>query len=447
MKFTILHTNDIHSHFNSIPRIATIFKQYNDSNTIKLDAGDFIDSCDYLVVAENGKYGSSLLSYLDYDAATIGNNEYLLTSTKIYEESKTPYICCNLTNMDSTPLTGVAPSIIKIINGIRFLIIGNTVNGIDTYNEVLSLYNKRAHFIEESLRHVLNKHKGMYDIAIVLSHASYEEDIELADLFPEIQIIIGGHTHLLMENIEKHNNAYLHISGQYGEYVGKLTLDIDDETKTIVSCQSEQIPTSTIIDDEPTKAYLEQLRSIAISQLKTPIFSIDYELAHSLTYENSISNMLADALYHYCDCDLGIINTGIISQGLPKGPISEYDLLNSIPSPMNPSFAVIKGKNIKEAYLLSLNNDYVMKPGRAPGYRGKHIGTLAFSSNVEIIDGSIYINNELLDEHREYHVLTSGYLQKGSGYPSLASTKEVSHKSILIRDLFKEYIKKNKPKI
>lgn len=441
MKLTILHTNDIHSNFDTLPKIATILKEQSTPYTLKLDAGDFADNCNYLIAAEDGKYGGSLISYLEYDAAAIGNNEYLLKTTNLYKESTTPYICCNLTTLDNTPIQHTIPSIIKTINSIRFLIIGNTVNGIDSYNQVLALYNKKAHSLIECIKKEITNNKDKYDIAILLSHASYEEDIEIANSIPELQVIIGGHTHLLMDRYEKHNNAYLHISGQWGSYVGKLTLDIDEHKKVITSCSSEQIPTDKVSDNIETKKYLEQLQKHALEQLKTPILILNRTLTYSLTEENSISNVLADALYAQYDCDLGIINSGILSCGLKEGPISEYDLLNCIPSPMNPSFVIIKGKAIQEAYQLSLDKEHVTQSGKAPGYRGKHIGVLSFSYNVEIKDFIIYINNQKLEENKDYRVMTSGYLQKGYGYPSLASTNEVDPKKILIRDLFKNYLK------
>lgn len=443
MKLTILHTNDIHSHFDTIPKINTIFKKYSNDNLFKLDAGDFADSCNHLIVAMDGKYGGKLVSYLGYDAAAIGNNEYLLKTSNIYKEATIPYVCCNLTTLDNNPIEYTTPSIIKTIQSIRFLIIGNTVNGISSYNEVLALYNKKAHPLVESIQKVINNNKDNYDIAILISHASYEDDIEIANSIPELQIIIGGHTHLLMSKHEKHNNAYLHISGQWGEHIGKIVLDIDEDSKQINTCISEQISTQNIEIDNDTKMYLEQLQKEALTQLKRPLFTITHELQHSITDKNTISDVLANALYSYCDCDLGIINSGILSDGIKVGAISEYTLLNCIPSPMNPCFVVLKGNAIKEAYQLSLRNEHVIQPGKAPGYRGKYIGTLAFSNNVEIKNNVIYVNNQPLEDNKDYRVMTSSYLQKGNGYPSLASSNEVDHKSILIRDLFREYLRNN----
>lgn len=444
MKLTILHTNDLHSHFENIAKIATIFKQHTTANTLRLDAGDFADPRDSLIHAEEGKFASLLLSSLNYDAAAIGNNEGFMDATTIFEVSKIPYVCCNLRFKDGAPLPNVVPSIIETIDNIRFLIIGNTVNGEASYNDFFSLCNKHSSPYLEAIGEELERNKGNYDIAILLSHASYHEDIEAANRYPELQIIIGGHTHKLMNTVEKHNNAYLHISGQWGEHVGKLELEIDETSHNIVSCLSSQLPTSEVEDDLDTVKYLKSLRKISREKLSIPLYTINHTIWHDLLLENPMSNLLADALYDSKECDLGIINSGVILGGLEKGDVSEYHLLSIAPSPLNPTYTLIKGSAIKEALELSLDEEYCLRCGSAAGYRSYYIGQLAFSYNVRIEDGIIYINNSPLVDGKEYRVMTSDYLQRGSGYPPLYSEKEVQYDNGTLRDLIKEYAKEEK---
>ena len=85
-KIAILHTNDLHSHFENWPRI----KRYLISEKQKLekqgyfvitvDLGDALDRADPLTDATNGKANVELLNEIGYDAATIGNNEGLTNS-------------------------------------------------------------------------------------------------------------------------------------------------------------------------------------------------------------------------------------------------------------------------------------------------------------------------------------------------------------------------------
>lgn len=53
-------------------------------------------------------------------------------------------------------------------------------------------------------------------------------------------------------------------------------------------------------------------------------------------------------------CDIRIINSGIISGGIRKGAVSNKKLLETSPSPLNPTYMEIKDKYIKKALRLSL---------------------------------------------------------------------------------------------
>ena len=43
MKLKIIHTNDVHSHFDAFGRAASLIKELKDESTILLDGGDFAD--------------------------------------------------------------------------------------------------------------------------------------------------------------------------------------------------------------------------------------------------------------------------------------------------------------------------------------------------------------------------------------------------------------------
>lgn len=81
-KIVILHTNDLHSHLENWPRIRRFLDQRKRENekkenttTITVDLGDFVDRWHPLSEATNGQANILLMNEVGYDAATIGNNE------------------------------------------------------------------------------------------------------------------------------------------------------------------------------------------------------------------------------------------------------------------------------------------------------------------------------------------------------------------------------------
>lgn len=97
-------------------------------------------------------------------------------------------------------------------------------------------------------------------------------------------------------------------------------------------------------------------------------------------------------------------------------------MIHTFPSKLNPTLYRVSGKAIREAIMMSFNEEHIRQSGQGAGFRGSILGVLGFSHNVRISkDGNIIeINGRLLDENRLYTIITDDYLQRGSGYPSLS---------------------------
>jgi hypothetical protein len=191
------------------------------------------------------------------------------------------------------------------------------------------------------------------------------------------------------------------------------------EEDVIIEAVGTSIP-NLFTEDFETMALIKKQTEIAITNLSQTLFTID-SLNHSVSEESELANFICDALRKEQPCDFALINHGIVNHAL-SGEISKMKLLETSPSPLNPTLIKVKGLNVLEALKLSLDQDYIHRSGRGPGFRGTHIGALAFSSNVQINTDPlmIYVDGIELDSQKEYTVMANDYLQRGSGYPSLA---------------------------
>lgn len=105
---TILHTNDIHSHFENWPRIQRYLltereqRRQSGSHVITVDLGDAVDRAHPLSEATQGQANVALLNAIGYDAVTIGNNEGLgLTHAalnRLYDRANFDVVLGNLTD-------------------------------------------------------------------------------------------------------------------------------------------------------------------------------------------------------------------------------------------------------------------------------------------------------------------------------------------------------------
>ena len=125
MKLSIIHTNDIHSHFNNVAKATSLIRDYADEHTLVLDGGDFADFKSIELQGTRGIGAVRMLESAGYDAITIGNNE-LFNGNETLEhmavQSTVPFISCNLLKANGESFKGVCSSTIVMKNQLRILI-------------------------------------------------------------------------------------------------------------------------------------------------------------------------------------------------------------------------------------------------------------------------------------------------------------------------------------
>lgn len=442
MNVRILHTNDVHSRFENFARMSAKIRELKNENTIILDAGDFHDFLSVELQGTKGVAGGKFLKVADYDAIAVGNNE-AFAEMEILETMTTtgliPFLSCNFYGTDRSPINGIKRSVIVDRQGIRILIIGAT----PVCNKFYELEGKYASDPAEEVKKELESNKGNYDLCVLLSHLGIKTDREMAEKVEGIDVIVGGHTHTLME-AEVINNTIIHQSGQYGQYVGVLDIEFDGEK--IKNYSSQNIDVSKGELDKRMIEEVSRQKEIAIDKLGQPLYEVDRDIWHDAVEENPITNLLADGLREVVPCDISIINSGIIISGIRRGDVSNKKLLEISPSPLNPTYIEIKGKYIKEALEASLNADVCLKDGMGPGFRGRFLGRLHVSGAKIQHDGKkvvkINLENGEFDENKIYRVATSDYLQRGTGYESLGKGKNEKFNNEYTRDTLREYLNK-----
>ena len=132
-----------------------------------------------------------------------------------------------------------------------------------------------------------------------------------------------------------------------------------------------------------------------------------------------------------------------IALGPLRRPVSRKSLIELLPSKLNPTIYALPGEKLLEAIRSSLDDAYIRQSGQGAGFRGTVLGCLGFSSNVTVHRDplAVEIDGKPLEPHNIYTILTDDYLQRGSGYPSLAVPDRAARfDKRFIRDLVEEYL-------
>jgi 5'-nucleotidase len=223
-KLMILHTNDLHCHFEpflendpkypgkgGMNRISAYVKKLRQHNPdlLLLDSGDFSQGTPYYNFY-NGEVVLKLMSEMGYDASTFGNHEFdsgLESFKNVMQYADFPLVSANY-DFSKTPLNGrVKKHIVIEKKGIRIGIyglgielqglVGKNVRGNTVYNEPLEV----ALETEDYLRY-----EEKCDFIICLSHLGFQYDspqicdVQLAQNTYETDLILGGHTHTFLDS-------------------------------------------------------------------------------------------------------------------------------------------------------------------------------------------------------------------------------------------------------
>ena len=383
-----------------------------------------------------------LLTCAGYDALTVGNNELfqgLDVLKNMALNTKLPLLSSNLRSLEHGEIEEVKRSIIINKNGLRILIIGASPD-IGPFNELLG-FTLEDYLV--AVQTEVNKAQKQYDVCILLSHLGMDKDREIAEKLSGIDIIIGGHFHILMDQPEIISGTIIHTSGAQGEYVGKLVVEVGSNQVQLI----EGVNYSSLHMEESAeiRELLKQNKEKAIDRLSIPFCRIDKDIWHDVVEENPMTNFLADALKDFLSCDIGLINSGVINGGIKKGDVSRKKIIELCPSPLNPTSFKIQGKDLWEALQSSLDADYCYADGKGAGFRGKYVGRLHVSGATIVHDNrnirNIYVQGAILNMEQWYTVASSDYLQRGTGYLSLARNQDVLYSKEFLRDILQEYLK------
>ena len=210
----ILHTNDLHSHFEEMARIATGLKQLRlelqkqGYPVVTVDLGDHMDRMRLQTEATWGQVNVDVLNETRYDFVTIGNNEGLTFPrpkfNELYRNAAFSVICANLLDAKTKqPPPFLRSYTITKYGDFTVGWIGVTASFPEVYKLLGFITLDPTRVVAEQVASI----RPYVDIIIVLSHVGYQWDVEMARNIDGIDVILGAHTHTYLAEGERINHT------------------------------------------------------------------------------------------------------------------------------------------------------------------------------------------------------------------------------------------------
>ena len=392
----ILHTNDTHSQIEPdktgaggvLQRKAVIDSvRKAEKNIILVDAGDVVQGSLYFKFFK-GDVENPLMNMMGYDIRILGNHEFdngIDDIAKYFEGTTSTPLSANY-DFKGTSLEGIfSPYTIKKIGGKKIGFIGLNIDPSSliasentkglTFKEIIPIANETAAYL---------KKKEHCDLVVAVTHIGAKKendktiDYDLARASKEIDIIIGGHSHTVIQPGQEgvypnyvENAAGKPVlvaqTGKYGKFLGYIKIDLDKLGKKNNQFDYGLIPVTDRFSEEqldreivdflaPYKHVVDSVNSRVIAQA-----------SYALTNEKRIGgfpNLTADIAYNYAlhkadslrladgefpNIDFAFMNVGGIRLPMAEGDITEGQILSTFPFTNHLVIGQIKGQDLIDA--------------------------------------------------------------------------------------------------
>ncbi|MCT7950698.1 bifunctional metallophosphatase/5'-nucleotidase [Ancylothrix sp. C2] len=426
---TLLQFNDVYEitpvsggKAGGLARVATLRKQLlgQNPNTYTILAGDFF-SPSALGTAKvdgeplAGQQMVAVLNALGLDYATFGNHEFDLKEKQFLsrlKESKFKWFSSNVFDAAGQPFPGIpATEIINVKTGNNSLKIGligvtidsNRANYV-TYSDPIEAAKKQVKALKEKV-----------DIIVAVTHLNLALDQKLAEVVPEIDVILGGHEH---ENIQQWRGddltpLFKADANVRTVYIHNLRYNWPNKKLEVNS--TIQPITAKIAEDPETNRVVREWVEKGFAAFRAGGFEPEEIVANASMpldgLEASVRNMSTmlteviakGMLREVKNADLAIFNGGSIriDDVIPPGPVTQYDVIRILPF----------GGKVVGVELEGILLKRVLDQGLANRGTGGFLHTANVSRGA---DGSGWlIGGKVLEENRRYRVAMTDFLLTG----------------------------------
>lgn len=468
----ILHFNDFHGFaephqplgarepLGGVAWLAARVKELREERpTLFLAAGDMIQGDNWANLFK-GESVIKLLNYMGLDAMVLGNHEFDFGQEVLLErigQARFPVLGANVSG-----LKGVAPYVVKEVKGVKVGIIG--VVGADTPFTTHPRNVAGLGFLDPSvtLQEKARELSANVDLLVALTHCGFKADRELASSVPEVQVIVGGHSHTRLDRPAQVGKTLIVQAWEHAKALGILDLWL--EGKEIIRWEGrlEEIRPSLGERDqgvsELVESYSKRLRELLGQVMGYTLVDLDGEQVRNK--ETNLGNLVADVLREVTGAQAAIINSGSIRKSIPKGPVSMDQVYGALPFDNYAVAIPLKGSRLWEALEHGVSGKGA---GRFPQVSGLRISYWALAPQGSRLS-EVMVGDRPLDPEATYVVAMNDFLAAGGdGYKSfpeaigdrlspyaiggtlVAEGLLFSDPGRWIRDLVAEYIRHNSP--
>lgn len=450
----IVYNNDPHEKFKALPHLVSAFRLLSQQgeaarwDVLRLNSGD------NNVGKEPGEWALnvSLMNLIGYHATTMGNHELDLGSANYANGLSLANFPTVLSNLKFNPQSAIGRAAMKgkIRTQPQILRAGHNTYGLigittpDLKKVVSSkakLEGEEVQSFEDTVANVTNQVKqlqqqGLNKI-IVLSHLGRELDQKLAQRVPGIDIIVGGHSHDVIDGIKPGFN-YLKTptgepvlivqGGKNGQWMGVADVLFDPQGHVI----PQQNTLFSPYDVPPDPQAIALRDEVLGTPRPLATISTAYDANDNEFHSDIVAQFTADAMRAASGADIAFVRSPEIRSNIEPGPLTDQDL-NALMPFTDPVIKLsLSGNEILKSLTRSAQGLAQHEPH--PGMLHPSGMAITLSQQTGQVQQAYVLNKntrrwEALNPHKQYSVAIGEFAVTNKEFPEFSHPERITWNS------------------
>jgi 5'-nucleotidase/UDP-sugar diphosphatase len=363
-KIQIIHTNDLHTYLTGYTplqggyyRIKTLIDELKQSakeqgiESLVLDGGDFGEGSHYFLL-DDGIHSFRALDMLGIDATVIGNHDYMFGGPHLGNQirlvnSKTKFLGANIAKTPEMRLGDVLqPSARFTIDGVNIEVVGLTTNSLHFLYAIRPGLILPPEGVSRAYTKKAREENGA-DLVVALTHLGVYKDIQLVKKDPNIDVVIGGHSHTRLDEALMEENSEGRVipivqTGANAMTVGSLILDVKGPKDIQVISYKVHDADMTVSPDKDVLDYVLEVDQrtrdvLGEGRWDEVLGRSEFDLTgYTETgkhdhQEGCWTRHLPRILKEETDADIGMYLGIFAGKNIPKGEITYGDIIENFP--------------------------------------------------------------------------------------------------------------------
>ena len=385
LELTIVHVNDIHAHFEEMneygarcnaeeskadkcyggqARLLTKAKELmalDPDKTLFLNAGDY-----YTGSVMFSKFGYPAIvdfsNMMGYHAMSIGNHDFdkeISGLVPFIQGANYSMLAANLNHSNVPDLDGCKNSKVFLVDGYKVGVIGyitTTTPDISAVDLTSVDFTPEIPAVQKEAK--MLKETQDVDIIIALGHSGYDTDMALARSVPEIDVVVGGHSHTFLwtgdnppaQEIPKgpYPTYITQESGKvvpvvqafcYSKYIGYFKLKFDSQGELLTPVDGKGVTDAQpyLINRQisPDQAVLDKIAKYRknMTEYDEEVGDTEVLLRLEGLREGNLGNLVTEGMLEAFDppADIALTNNGGLRASIAPGKVIYEDVINVLP--------------------------------------------------------------------------------------------------------------------